>query len=191
MSFQYLVCDLPRIPFEQYRESDNLVARLNLPNMRYSDEKRVDVYADAMRGLVTLERDERKQRKYIDFIDIYANLNEDELNRFRNRYLGEVASMSGLVQALKEEGLEQGIEQGKLQGIEQGKLQGIEQGKLQGIEQGMQKGESAMLIRQMERKFGPLEDRTRCKVESADVDTLLEWSERILEARSIEEIIPE
>ncbi len=50
LRFHYLVCDLPRIPFEQYRESNNIVARLNLPNMRYAPEQRVEVYAEAVRG---------------------------------------------------------------------------------------------------------------------------------------------
>ncbi len=77
LSFHYLVCDLPQIPFEQYRESDNIVARINLPNMRYAPDQKVDVYADAVKGLVTLEQDKEKQSKYIDFIDIYAELDDN------------------------------------------------------------------------------------------------------------------
>ncbi len=36
----------------------SLVARLNLPNMAYPSEQRVDVYASACRGLTELEPDQ-------------------------------------------------------------------------------------------------------------------------------------
>lgn len=74
LKFRYLACDLADIPFERYRDSDNLVARLNLPNMRYAPEQRVEVFAHAVRGLRTLEPDAEKQLKYLEFIDIYSAL---------------------------------------------------------------------------------------------------------------------
>jgi hypothetical protein len=40
LGFRYPACELSAMPFERYRESDNLVARLNLPNMRYDPEQR-------------------------------------------------------------------------------------------------------------------------------------------------------
>jgi len=161
LRFHYLVCDLPRIPFEQYRESDNIVARLNLPNMRYAPEQRVEVYADAVRGLVTLEGDGEKQGKYIDFIDIYAGLDDNETEQYQREYLEEVENMSGLAQALRQEG----------------------------EQQGMQQGEAVILIRLMLRKFGQLTEQERQKIESADAETLLAWSERVLTAKSVEEVI--
>lgn len=51
------------MPYRRYRDSDNLVARLNLPNMRYEPAERVDVYAAAVRGLTTLEPDPERQLK--------------------------------------------------------------------------------------------------------------------------------
>ena len=45
-------------------------------------------------------------------------------------------------------------------------------------------------MRLMERKFGDrLIETDRQLVESADTETLLKWSERILSANSIEEIV--
>ncbi len=57
-----------------------MVARLNLPNMNYAVESRVEVYAQAVHGLLSLEPSWEKQSKYIDFIDIYANLDHNELD---------------------------------------------------------------------------------------------------------------
>jgi len=72
LSFQFIVCELATIAYERFRDSNNIVARLNLPNMRYSPENKIDAYAHAVRGLARLENDPEKQLKYLDFIDIYA-----------------------------------------------------------------------------------------------------------------------
>ena len=68
--------------------------------------------------------------------------------------------------------------------------EGIQQGRQQGRQEGMQQGEVAVLLRLMERKFGHrLTKIDRQLVESADTKTLLKWSEKILSANSIEEIL--
>ncbi|WP_200252089.1 Rpn family recombination-promoting nuclease/putative transposase [Lamprobacter modestohalophilus] len=68
--------------------------------------------------------------------------------------------------------------------IEQGREQGIEQG----IEQGREQGKAEMLLRQMERKFGPTDVRLRQQIQEADAETLLEWSDRILTAETPEAV---
>ena len=40
LGFHYLICVLSTIPYEQYKESDNIVARLNLSNMKYAAEEK-------------------------------------------------------------------------------------------------------------------------------------------------------
>jgi hypothetical protein len=166
LQFDYLICDLSTLPFEQFRESDNVVARLNLPNMNYAVESRVEVYAQAVHGLLSLEPSWEKQSKYIDFIDIYANLDHNELELYRKQYPEEANKMSSFADRYREEGMQQGIQKG------------------------MQQGEVAVLLRQMERKFGRrLTTEDRRLVESADAETLLKWSDKILSANSIEEIL--
>lgn len=61
--------------------SANIVVRLNLPNMAYSAGDRLAIYAAAQEGLVTLEADPGRQRKYADFIDYYAQLSDEEIAR--------------------------------------------------------------------------------------------------------------
>ena len=65
------------------------------------------------------------------------------------------------------------------------KNQGIEQG----IKKGRKEGEVAMLLRQAERKYGALSDAHRLKIAEADADTLLRWSERILWAVTLDEVL--
>jgi len=57
------------------------------------------------------------------------------------------------------------------------------------IEQGVQQGRADMLLRQIERRFGPLSDQVRERVTQADPKTLLEWSDRILDANSLDEVL--
>lgn len=73
LEFQYLACALFQTPARTYFDSPNLVARLNLPNMAYAPGDKIEVYAQAVRGLLELESDPERQIKYLDFIDIYAH----------------------------------------------------------------------------------------------------------------------
>ena len=59
----------------------------------------------------------------------------------------------------------------------------------QGMQQGMRQGEVAVLNRQLQRKFGEqFTDAHRRRVDEADRDTLLDWSEQVLVAQSIEDV---
>ena len=54
--------------------------------------------------------------------------------------------------------------------------------------EGEQRGEVRVLLRQMRLKFGEIPEDVRRRVEQAEADTLLTWSERILTAERIEDI---
>ena len=47
------------------------------------------MYLAAQTGLARLETSQEKQRKYADCIDFYADLSEEEVMRYRARYLSE------------------------------------------------------------------------------------------------------
>ena len=137
------------------------MARLNLPNMAHRPGQRLEVYARALRGLFTLEPDPERQAKYLDFIDIYAALDDTERAEFAARYPEEVQLVSSFAQRFTEQGLQQGQKQ----------------------------GEAAMLLRLLARKFGPAAaEAHRPRIEAADAETLLTWSERILDAATPEDI---
>ena len=64
----------------------------------------MDVYASAVRGLFGLEADSAKQAKYLDFIDMYARLTDDEQRRYRRRYPEEADIVTGFLQRARAEG---------------------------------------------------------------------------------------
>ncbi|MFZ0789545.1 MAG: DUF4351 domain-containing protein [Chromatiaceae bacterium] len=168
LRFHFLSVELTTLPYRRYRDSNNLVARLNLPNMRYGPEERVDVYAAAVRGLSTLEPDPERQLKYADFIDIYSALDDNERQRYETEYPQEAQIMSTFLQRVREESEQRGEQLGEQLGV--------------------QKGEARVLLRQIRLKFGEIPEEVRGRVEQADADTLLTWSERVLTANSIDDL---
>lgn len=71
LQFRYIRATLAQMLAERYLERDNLVARLNLPNMHWPAELKLAIYASAIRGPTSLERNPDKQVKYLEFVDIY------------------------------------------------------------------------------------------------------------------------
>ena len=55
--------------------------------------------------------------------------------------------------------------------------------------EGKQEGQATILLRQLRLKFGGVPDPARRKIECADPQTLLAWSERVLTAAGIEQVI--
>ena len=108
LRFKYLACRLAERPYERWRDSGNVAALVNLPNMRVPEGRRVDAYADAMRGLRAVETDPDKRAKYKVFIDTYAGLNEDEFRRFERDYPEESTDMAGMIQRARDEGRQEG-----------------------------------------------------------------------------------
>jgi hypothetical protein len=178
LSFRFIHCELARLPAQRYLDSDNIVARLNLPNMDYPASQRLDIYHNACNGLYGLEQDHNKRLKYADFIDAYAELTEDEVARYRAEYSNETGDNTmGLAAILREEGREEGVQEGRRAGRQEGRREG------------KQEGESALLLRQMALRFGPLDDALRERIQTADSETLLQWGERILTAATAEEVV--
>ncbi len=57
-----------------------------------------------------------------------------------------------------------------------------------GRQEGRQEGQATMLLSLLAVKFGPLGEADRRRILDADAETLLQWSTRLLSARSLEEV---
>ena len=170
-NYKNLILDYPREAIAFFAAAEALavdagarilpVARLNLPNMAYAPEDRLAVYAHAVRGLIELEPHPEKRLKYADFIDIYAELDENERQIYTQRYPREAAEMSGFAERFIQQGNEQGLRQ----------------------------GEARELAAQLQLRFGALPPAARERMASADAETLLRWSERVLTAQTLDEVL--
>ena len=162
--FDYVACKLAAMPAEDWLDSGNLVARVNLPNMDRGALDRVDVYASAVRGLLDLEEDRAKQAKYLDFIDIYAELTDNDKRRYRRRYPEEADIVTGFLQRARDEGIEQGMRQGRAE------------------------GERAVLERLLRRRFGRLPAEKVERLQSAPEADLEAWADKVLDAGTLDEV---
>jgi hypothetical protein len=171
LQFTYIRCALAEWNVEDHWNSNNLIARLCLSLMHWSAEQKLEVYARAVRGLVSLEPDPEKQLKYLDFIDIYSALDDNERAQYKAEYPQEEQTMTSLTERLRAEGMEKGM--------------------AQGMEQGMTQGERTVLIRQLQRRFGPLDAQSLNRLEAANQQQLELWAERVLEADSLADFFQE
>jgi len=62
-------------------------------------------------------------------------------------------------------------------------------GRQEGRREGRQEGEAAVLLRLITLKFGPPSEPVRQRVQEADAETLLDWSERVLTAQRLDEVL--
>jgi len=86
------------------------------------------------------------------------------------------------------EGRQEGLAQGFEKGIEQGIEQGLERGLENGVRKGREEGEATLLLRILERRFGPLSMNVKHRIASTDAETLLIYGERVLDAKSLDDI---
>jgi hypothetical protein len=153
LQFSYLAWPLFRLKAREYFDSPNLVARLNLPNMQYAPEEKVEVYARAVRGLRELEPERERQIKYLDFVDIYANLDDNERQHYQQHYAEETAAMTAFADRF------------------------------------IQQGEARTILRLLDQKFGPeVVQAHRERIETAELEQLDTWLDRVLTAETPETI---
>ena len=149
------------------------------------------------------ERDWDKQRiiDLYSFIDWLMKLPEElnhqlwcdieTLERNKNMPYVTWVERFGIEKGLKQGlqlGLEQGLEQGLERGLEQGLERGLERGLEQGLEKGMQQGEANVVIRLLTRRFGSLPQATQDHLKQATTEQLELWTDRVLEAKTLESI---
>ncbi len=59
----------------------------------------------------------------------------------------------------------------------------------QGLQKGLQKGKATLLLKQVECKFGVVDEATRQRITAATSKQLERWGERILTAITLEEML--
>jgi predicted transposase YdaD len=64
----------------------------------------------------------------------------------------------------------------------------IERGRKEGQKEGRMEGESALLLRQLTHRFGPLPEDIRARLAKASTDELETWADRVLDAESLERV---
>ena len=87
--------------------------------MHYPNSEKLKIYANAIHQFIKLEPRHDKRIKYLDFIDIYSKLNDNEIQQYQQQYRTEANKMSAFADRFIAQGLEQGLEKGLEQGLEE------------------------------------------------------------------------
>jgi hypothetical protein len=172
---------LAHIPYVLHRDSDNIVARINLPNMacRGVDEKS-EAYAAAIRGLLALEPDFERRAKYVQFVDIYGELDDNERRLFEQRYPQEGEQMVGFAERFREEGRQQGRQEATKE------MAGFAE---RFREEGRQEGAARSLLLILENRFGAVDDATRRRLETLPPESLEMLIPRALSVQSMADLL--
>jgi hypothetical protein len=88
------------------------------------------------------------------------------------------------VQSMLAERVIEWTEEWKRQGLEQGRQEGLRQG----WQERRQESEATMLLRLLERRCGFLDEMSRRWIQAANAETLLDWGDRLLTARSLADV---
>ena len=125
----------------------------HLPNLRGAEDHKVEVYARAVRGLFDLEPDGGRREKYLESIDIYAGLTENDRRRYRRQYPEDSNTRAGIIQRARDEGMEQGRVE----------------------------GERAVLEQQLRRRFGLVPSGVTERLRRASANDIETWAENVLD----------
>jgi predicted transposase YdaD len=113
--------------------------------------------------------------KYVDFIDVYAEIRDEEREAIY-RMMTESEETAMLAQYIKDKGFQEGRREGRLEGRREGKVEGKLEGKC------------GLLEKILTRRFGPLPDWAKHRLASASSEQLEQWAERVLEAKSLQDM---
>ena len=178
LRFKYVFVKLFDFQAADYYHIDNPVVKILLPKMNYPPGERWVVFWHALVGLRQLVS-MPLFIKYIDFIEIYTGLQEDE-QKAAHHILQEHQEVGMLKEIIfGEEGarlLDEHLEYGRKQGMEQG------------MEQGILKGEFALFDRQFRKKFQRGIDEFRPMLNDLRPEDILELGEYLLDCESVADL---
>ncbi|MDE0063062.1 MAG: DUF4351 domain-containing protein [Gammaproteobacteria bacterium] len=136
------------------------MARVNLPNMQKPRNHKVETCEDAVRGVPAQERVSDRVARYIEWIDFYADLTDDEFQQYQQQYPEDSSIVAGVISRAREEAMQQGRVEGK----------------------------RALLERLLRRRFGLLSPEIVEKLGQAAADDLESWADKVLDAATLDDV---
>lgn len=140
---------------------------------------------------ILLGENEARYRDYLLMLEVLSTnrclqkIVQEEENMLSQTRYSDLPSYHIGMQHGMQDGLQKGKQEGKQEGLQEGLQEGVKQGK----QEGKQQGEAAELLRLMERRFsGRLTQSHRDRIQQADAETLLRWSDRILDAADPDDV---
>jgi predicted transposase YdaD len=176
LAWGYRVIRLWQLPAEALLATRHVAPLALVGQMQLAQpEETLTAVVTRMRQVAEVER-----RSHL-LTALVALLPEEEMIRMVERLLEDDEMLLELpyLQRIREAGREEGREAGREEGREAGR------------EEGRREGEAEMLLRLLRVRFGPLPTEVTTRITTADPETLLRWSERLLSASTLEAVFAE
>ena len=169
---RYILRNLLELPFEKLSQDVGL--RAGFIAMRREALDRLTSLYEGLKG------NEDLQNQVLTYIlQTYPDVTIDDLQRkLRQSHYKELEDVVGTI-------AETLIAEGKMVGIAEGEARGKIVGIAEGEARGEAQGRARTLVRLMERRFGVLMPDVHNRIQSASVEQLDTWLDRILDAQSI------
>jgi len=164
LQYRYNLVDMRDLDCAELLARDNPDALVLAILCDFGDRDPQAVVTHILTRLRQITGDDHKAfRKYLDMLEILSD------NRDLKPYIKEAEIMLTQVDVTRLPSYELGMEKG--------------------MEKGMEQGEARMLLRQLRLKFGDLPDSVEQRIGDADEAALLRWSERVLTAGRLEDVL--
>ncbi|GAB6059425.1 DUF4351 domain-containing protein [Desulfonatronum parangueonense] len=164
LHFEYVHLKLFALQAKDYYNVNNPVAKILMPKMQYPQSERLEVLRHAYLGLYQLASRAHFE-KYVDFIDVYADVQPEEQKALYDDII-EHKETAMLAQYIKNLGRDEGRDEGEVL------------------------GRQAVIQRQLTKRFGQntLDSQFQDRLHKATPEQLDLWAEKLLDAKSIDEV---
>lgn len=174
LDFSFAVIQLNRLNWRDYVSRSNPVASALMAKMSIAEADRPRVKLECLRLLATLKLNPAKMQLISGFVDTYLRLNQAEQKVFQDEAAvllpEEKKTVFKMTTSWKEEGI----------------LEGMEQGMQQGMKQEIEK----MVLRQLRRRFGSVEEAVEARIRSMTTAQLEDLAEALLDFQTPDAILP-
>ena len=160
LEFNYQVIQLNRLNWRDFLNQNNPVASALMAKMKIDKLDRPKVKAECLRLLVTLKLDPARMQLISGFVDTYLTLNQAEELQFQSEIREFTQTEQEDMMQITTSWMRQGIEQG---------IEGL-------------------LLRQLRRKFGVIDNGLEDRIRVLKVDQLEALGEALLEFRAVDDL---
>ena len=160
LNFDYEIVQLNRLNWRDFLQQKNPVAAALMAKMKIEEDDRPQVKAECLRLMVTLKLDPAKMYLISGFVDTYLNLSQQEELIFQSR----------------------------LSTMELEEQEQIMQITTSWEQKGIAKGQSNTILRQLNRKFGTLDNKIAEQIKALEASQLNSLSEDLLDFQSPDDL---
>ena len=175
LNFRFPVMDLGKIPDQQLSEDRRLHVRLLVMKYATREEEQAAIKEKLIEALKSAPEELRTVLYYL--AQTYTRYDEETIKE--------------IIQKVQPEEFDTMMSQFARDITKTARQEAFQEGMQQGMERGMQEGEATLLVRQLSRRFHPLPNEITERIYAADPNAIGMWADRILDARSLDEVFVE